>query len=83
MKAKKFMNVIPAINFLIGTTIHFGMAIMLQILIEVILFCIFVQKNVKKNIRVILTEMLSKVTYNYWLNDINVLQLCRSTLKQR
>ena len=64
MKVKRFMSVILVTNFLIGMTIHFGMVIMLQILTEVILLCIFVQKNVKKNIRVILTAMLSKVTYN-------------------
>ena len=64
MKVKRFMSAIRAINFLIGMTIHFGMEIMLQILTEVVLFYIFVQKNVRKNIRVVLTAMLSKVTYN-------------------
>ena len=64
MKVKRFMSAILATNFLIGMTIHFGMEIMLQILTEVVLFYIFVQKNVRKNIRVILTAMLSKVTYN-------------------
>ena len=58
------MSAIRAINFLIGMTIHFGMEIMLQILTEVVLFYIFVQKNVRKNIRVVLTAMSSKVTYN-------------------
>ena len=58
------MSVIRAINFLIGMTINFGMEIMLQILTEVVLFYIFVQKNVRKNIRVVLTAMSSKVTYN-------------------
>ena len=68
MKVKRFVSAIRAINFLIGMTIHFGMEIMLQILTEVVLFYIFVQKNVRKNIRVILTAMLSKVTYNVlWL----------------
>ena len=64
MKVKRFMSAIRAINFLIGMTIHFGMEIMLQILTEVVLFYIFVQKNVRKNIRVVLTAMSSKVTYN-------------------
>ena len=64
MKVKRFMSAIRARNFLIGMTIHFGMEIMLQILTEVVLFYIFVQKNVRKNIRVVLTAMLSKVTYN-------------------
>lgn len=64
MKVKKFMNVANVINYLTGMTIHFGMEIMLQILTEVVLFYIFVQKNVRKNIRVVLTAMLSKVTYN-------------------
>ena len=64
MKVKRFVSAIRAINFLIGMTIHFGMEIMLQILTEVVLFYIFVQKNVRKNIRVVLTAMFSKVTYN-------------------
>ena len=64
MKVKRFMSAIRAINFLIGMTIHFGMEIMLQILTEVVLFYIFVQKNVRKNIRVVLTAVSSKVTYN-------------------
>ena len=67
MKVKRFMSAIHAINFLIGMTIHFGMEIMLQILTEVVLFYIFVQKNVRKNIRVVLTAMSSKVTYNVLL----------------
>ena len=71
MKVKRFMSAIRAINFLIGMTIHFGMEIMLQILTEVVLFYIFVQKNVRKNIRVVLTAMSSKVTYNvWWLCDV-------------
>jgi len=65
MKVKKFMNVVNVVNCLIGAKIRFGMEIMLQILTEVVLFYIFVQKNVRKNIRVVLTAMLSKVTYNY------------------
>ena len=67
MKVKMFMSAIRAINLLIGMTIHFGMEIMLQILTNVILFCIFVQKNVRKNIRVISAAILSKVTYNVLL----------------
>ena len=69
MKVKKFMNVVNVVNCLIGTTIRFGMEIMLQISTEVVLFYIFVQKNVREKIRVVLAAMLSKVTYNYQIES--------------
>ena len=81
MKVKRFMSAIRAINFLIGMTIHFGMEIMLQILTEVVLFYIFVQKNVRKNIRVISAAILSKVTYNYSLTAIKVLLIYATSNK--